>query len=340
MYKKDQSNKRPIDRLRDVGGSLEVKTPDDDSPITGMMTFADSLYAVKERGIYEIKLADQIDPERKNIHVPNTIQRVLPYGSAEPWVGAVLLTGHELLKKEILNKYIDIDRAMSLVLEISQNIASAKEVMEAFGDSQRNEVEKYDLKIKQDRSVMLPSLNGIANKCKEFFQKSDHALDGLFKIVRIFYPHVSKGGWESLKKEVENESPQIDNFAEVLDSILPLLRFVRNARNCVEHPRIEQKIITTDFSINPDNQLLPPLIEVVHSKTPQPQVPVVGLMNQIVFSIVDVVELMLAFLCNRQILPIAGFPVQVHEFPEDQRRTASVKYGYGIATENNVIRFG
>ncbi len=128
MCKKDKTNRRPIDRVRDGAGSLEVTTPDDDSDITGMLTFGDGLYAVKERGVYEIKLADQIDPERKNIHVPNTVQRVLPYGSNEPWVGAVLLTGHELLKKEILNNGIDVDRAMLLVLEIAQNIASAKEV--------------------------------------------------------------------------------------------------------------------------------------------------------------------------------------------------------------------
>jgi hypothetical protein len=340
MCKKDQSNKSPIDRLRDGAGSVEVKTPDDDSEITGMMTFGDSLYAVKERGVYEIKLADKIDPERKNIHVPNTIQRVLPYGSAELWVGAVLLTGNELLKKDVLNNGINVDRAMTLVLEISQNIASAKEILQAFSESQRIELEKYDLEIKQDRSVMLPSVSGIANKCKEFLQKSDHALDSLWKIVKIFYPHINKGGWESLKNEVDGENTQIDNFSQVLENMLPFLVFVRNSRNCVEHPRNEQKLITSDFSINPENQLLPPSIEVIHPKTPQPQVPVVDFMSHIIDTIVDIVGLMLAFLCNRQIRPIAGFLVQVHEFPPNQRRTESVKYGYGIATENNIIRFG
>jgi len=86
--------------------------------------------------------------------------------------------------------------------------------------------------------------------------------------------------------------------------------------------------------------LLPPLIEIVHPKTPQAPVPVVDLMSQVIDSIVDIFELMLAFLCNRHIRPISGFPVQVHEFPVDHRRTENVKYGYGIATENTVIRFG
>jgi hypothetical protein len=336
----DKTNSRPIDRVRDGAGSLEVTTPDDDSAITGMLTFGDGLYAVKEKGIYEIKLADQIDPERKNIHVPNTIQRVLPYGSDEPWFGAVLLTGHELLKREILNNDIDVDRAMLHVLEIAQNIASAKELFQAFCDSQHSEIGNYDLKVSENRSVVLPSVNGITNKCKEFFQKSDHALDGLFKIVKLFNPNVGKGGWNSLQKEIEKETEKIDNFSDVLENMVPFLQFVRNSRNCVEHPRFEHKIVTTDFSVNPENQLLPPSIEVVHPKTPQQAVPVVELMNHVSNSIVDTVEVMLAFLCNRKIQPITGFPVQVHMFPENQRRTKNVKYGYGVAMEDNIIRFG
>jgi hypothetical protein len=340
MNKKDKEQKRPIDRLRDGAGSLEVKTPDDDSAITGMISFGDNLFAVKEKGIYAIKLADQIDPERKNINAPNTIQRILPYGSSEPWVGAVLLTGNELLKKEILNENIDTESAMSLVVEIAQNIASAKELLDAFSSSQKIELEKYDLEIKKDRSVILPSLGGIANKCKEFLQKSDHALDGLFKVVKVFYQNVGKGGWESFKKEVEKESPSIDNFNEVLGQMLPFLQFVRNARNCVEHPRKEQKIVATDFSVDADNKLLPPLIEVVHHKTAQAPVPVVDFMSHVIDSLVDIVELMLAFLCNRHIRSISGFPVQVHEFPIGHRRTENVKYGYGVVMGNNVIRFG
>jgi hypothetical protein len=52
-------NKRPIARRRDGAMSLEVKAPDDDSEITEMIAFGDRLLCVKEKGIYEIKLADK-----------------------------------------------------------------------------------------------------------------------------------------------------------------------------------------------------------------------------------------------------------------------------------------
>lgn len=87
---------RPIDKLRDGAGSFEIKTPGDDSAILEMISTGDRLLVVKGKGIYEVKLADEVDPKRTNINVPNTIQRVLPYGADDPWVGAVLLTGHHL----------------------------------------------------------------------------------------------------------------------------------------------------------------------------------------------------------------------------------------------------
>lgn len=340
MSKKNKDQKRPIDRIRDGAGLIDIKTEDDNSDITGMIPVGDNLLVVKEKGIYAFKFADQIDPDRKNINTPNAIQKVLPYGSNEPWVGAVVLTGNELLKKEILKENIDTALAMSLIIEIAQNISSAIEIMEGLGYSQKIELDKYDLKIKKDRSVILPSLRGVSNKCKEFLQKSDHTLDALFKLVKIFFPNVGKGGWDSLKKEVDKEKSSIDNFPVVLSQLMNFLQFVRNARNCVEHPRNGHKLIVTDFSIDANNNLVTPLIEIKHPKTPQPPVPIVGFMNEVINNMVEVVELMLAFLCNRNIRPIQGFPVSVYEFPEDKRRAKHVKYGYGVATKESIIRFG
>jgi hypothetical protein len=53
---------RPIDKLRDGAGSIEIRTPDDDSAILEMISTSERLLIVKEKGIYEVKLADQVDP--------------------------------------------------------------------------------------------------------------------------------------------------------------------------------------------------------------------------------------------------------------------------------------
>ena len=340
MNSKKKDKRRPIDKIREGAGSFKIETPDDSSKITGMISLGENLLTIKELGIYELKLADQIDPERKNINAPNTIQQILPFGSSHSWVGSVVLTANDLFKSEILDKNIDTEKAMTLVIEIAQNIASAMELSENISSMQESELKKHDLEIKSNRSLILPSTKGIKSKCKEFLQKSDHALDSLFKLVRVFYPEIRKGGWTSLKEKIDKENSSIDNFKDIIGQMLPFLLFVRNARNCVEHPRDGHKVTVSDFSIDAENNLLPPSIEVTHSKSGQPSVPVVNFMNEIEAGLVDISELMIVFLCSRHIRPIQGFPVQVHEFPEDQRRGKYVRYGYGIATENSIVRFG
>ncbi len=87
---KDKQPKRRIDRIRESAGSMNINVPGDDSEITGMLTLGDSLLVVKRKGIYQIKMADEIDPERTNANVPNTVQRLAAFGSDEEFIGKIL----------------------------------------------------------------------------------------------------------------------------------------------------------------------------------------------------------------------------------------------------------
>ena len=121
---------RPIDKLRNGAGSLEINTPGDDTAISEMISIDDRLLVVKGKGIYEIKLADQVDPERTNIGAPNTIQRILPYGAQDSWIGAVVLTANHLLQSPCLSSDINGAEAFSVVLKIAEDIAGADELAE------------------------------------------------------------------------------------------------------------------------------------------------------------------------------------------------------------------
>ena len=335
--KGQEDTNRPIDRLRDGAGSFDLNTPDDDSEIAEMITIDGRLLVVKSKGIYEIKLADQIDPDRTNIGAPNTIQRILPFGSDHPWVGAVVLTAHGLLKSTYLPREIDCDRALVLVLGIAQDIAATLELVEKYKEAQEAAIRSLDPKIRKDRSVMVPAIGNVEVRCKEFLQKSDHALRELFKVVKLFYADVGTGGWESLKSKIEQGPQDIDNFSQFLSNALPMLQLVRNARNCVEHPRKEQRIEVSDFSVDAKNNLLPPMVEIIYPETPREKMPVADFMVQISQSLVDVVELILVYLCARRVKSLSGFPVQVVEIPPDRRRSANVRYGYGSAIGEQII---
>ena len=328
---------RPIDKLRNGAGSLEISTPDDDSAISEMISIADRLLVVKGKGIYEIKFADQVDPERTNIDVPNTIQRILPYGAQDAWIGAVVLTANNLLQSRYLPSDINGAEAVAVVLEIAEDFAGAHELVEKYCDAENVATRSFDPKIRKNLSVIVPALGNIETRCDEFLQRSDHALQKLFRIVQMFYPDVGSGRWEGLKTKIGGESQDIDNFPQFLDETVPFLQLIRNARNCVEHPKPEQRLVAVDFSVDARNVLLPPTVEIIYASTPLPRVSVNAFFTQTFKNLVRVVELMVVFLCARHVSTIGGFPVQVVEFPQKRRHSPHVRYGYGTKIGDEIV---
>lgn len=328
---------RLIDKLRDGAGSLEINTPDDDSEISEIISIPDRLLVVKGKGIYEIKLADQVDPERTNIAVPNTIQRILPYGAQDTWIAATVLTAKHLLQSPCLTSDINGAESLAVVVAIAEDIAGAHEMVEKYCSTENVATTSLELQIRRDRSVVIPAVGNIERRCKEFLQRSDHAARGLFRLVQMFYADVNSGGWESLKTKIDGESRDIDNFSQFLDETVPFLQLIRNARNCVEHPMPNQRLVTVDFSVDLRNVLLPPQIEIIHPNTPLEKMSLNVFFTQTLKDLVRVVELMVVFLCARHVETIESFPVQVMELPENRRRSPHVRYGYGTIIGDQIV---
>lgn len=328
---------RPIDRLRDGAGSIEIHTPDDDSAISEMISIGERLLVIKGRGVYEVKLADQIDPNRTNIATPNTVQKILPYGVDDAWVGATLLTAYHLLKNSSAQNKVDGDEAFALVLEIAEDISGAHQLHESYAKAEADAMANLDAKIRADRSIMVPAIGNVETRCNEFLQRSDHVLRELLRLVRMFYSDVGSGGWESLKAKIDGEPQDIDNFPHFLGQELPFLQLIRNARNCVEHPRPEQRLLVTDFELDPNNALLPPMIQINHPKTPLEKIPVKTFFSQALGNIVSIVELMIVFLCARHVKSFGGMPIQVMEVPLERRRSPHVRYAYGVLLGGQLV---
>lgn len=150
--KNPDEKKRSIDRLRDSACSLTITTPDDDTPIREMISTGDRLLVVKDKGIYEVALADQIDPVRTNPSVPNTVQKILPFGAADSWVGAVVLTARQLFMSSCFTA--DVWRkAFDLVLGIAQDIAGAQQILQKHRGLESEAVQAIDSNIREDRSL-------------------------------------------------------------------------------------------------------------------------------------------------------------------------------------------
>jgi hypothetical protein len=328
--------KRPIDRKRDSGGTMEIGTPDDQSAITAIFPIGDDLYVVKERGVYEVKLADKIDPNRTNIAIPNTHQKVLNYGSDAPVVGRTLLTAKELFNPNYLPKTLDLTQALHLCFETSKDLTAMLDVAAALERDQLAATGGARYNLQKSQAVALPAVGNIAARCKDFIQKADHSLQSLLSMVRLFYGKDAGREWfEGFTKVVSKRYGESDHFSQFLLGALPFLKFIRNARNCVEHPKESQRIVTRDFFFQSNGAILLPTIEVIHPHSTMHAIPVSQFMGRVQEELVTIVEQTIAFMCSKHVRPpMAAFPVQIVEWPEDSRWEKHVRYSYGFYDVN------
>ena len=179
--------------------------------------------------------------------------------------------------------------------------------------------------------IAIPAIGNIAARSKDFVLKGDHSLQSTLGIARVFYGQDAGRQWfDSFSKLVSHRYGESDQFSRFILHALPFLKFIRNARNCVEHPSAIQRVVTRDYLLQPDGTILPPSIEVIHPKTPMPAAPLAEFMSQVLESLVSILEQVIVFICSKHVRPpLEAFPIQVVEWPEESRQH-NVRYSYGL----------
>lgn len=331
---------RQIDALRNSAVQMNVSTDGDDSAIKEMCVIEDSMYKIKGNGIYLVKLADQIDPNRTNATIPNTHQRVLGYGANSALVCKTLLTAKRLFSSQTkaLGPSFPYDRVLGLTLEALKDLVVMHDMHLRLNDELAAIEESLNSRSAHGGSFSIPTIDGIQASVETFFQKGAHAADDLFTIVQQFYPEEIGKGWFDGLFDLANKRYGSDAvLTKFLTDALPVLKLMRNARNCVEHPRQAHKVDVFDITLMPSGELRPPALEIIHPETHQPLMEVRVFMEQAVEQLASTFELMLAFLCYSNVVPIAGLPIQVVQYPPELAEPFGVRFGYGMYDDSDRI---
>jgi hypothetical protein len=335
------TERRPIDMLRDSGQHMEVGAEDDLSPIKAMCVINNSMHVIKARGIYRVQLADEIDPQRTIPTIPNTHQRILAYGADCDLVRQTLMTANRLFHSKLLGTSFPYERAIDLSFEALKDIVAMYEMHANLAAEMKAAEASLGGLAPRNRVFSVPTISGVRVSVETFLQKTDHAVADLFEVAKLFYPDsIGKRWFESLFELTTEKYGADATFTKFLADALPVLKLVRNARNCIEHPKADQRVEVFDITLLPSGQLRPPALEVVHPETPQPLIAVSDFMAQAVEQIASIFELMLAFLCGYNVQPFAGFAIQVVRYPPNFENAFGVRYGYGTYDGARVIPFG
>jgi len=322
-------NKRPIDIQRDCGGQFKLESPDDGTTITDMFELNDSLLIATQKSVYEVKVADQIDPKRENPNIPHNVQRrILALGTDSELVSRTLLTAKNLFRKDFLPDSVNAKQALTFSFEALTDMVAMQTTAAEYELAEQKEIQAAQSRTPQQKSFALPSVTDVKTRCKTFFQKADHVEQTIWDIVRLFYPNIqAKCNFDKLRDYLKDAYGVDDGFTKFIDQALPFLKMVRNARDCLDH-RNAKGVVITDFTLSADGKISQPTIAINFRDTQQPPVDISLLMPKVVESMMNVFDNLIASLCSKN--TVSRFPAQVGVIPEKHRRNKYVQYSYGF----------
>jgi hypothetical protein len=300
-----------IDMKRQSAISLSVESIDDDSPITDMLSVADELYVIKERGIYLLRLADEIDPHRHNPDLPNVIQKIAHVGSDSEVLGRSLLTAMSLLKRAYIEKEFDNDDALRICLHFALDAAALAEIATAFEASVRNAIDRVEDRRKEDGSLLMPSIADVQVKVHSFIHRIDHALRSLLEIIWMFYPNTAGKGYGAFRVCISKCYGDHDPFVQFMHEACEFIKPIREMRNCMEHPQKDRLLRIRNFVMTSASDVIYPTIELIHPATPIAAISITQFMREVVNTTLDIFESTIAYLSSKHLKTHGGLAFMI-----------------------------
>lgn len=322
--------KRQTDLMRDRGGSAVIGTLEDGA-IMEMLPIAGRMLVIKERSVYEILMADDIDPNRANPNIPSSSQRlIVNLGTESEIFSRTFLTAKRIFKSEFFPSTIDTTQLLFLTLEVVQELAALdKEVVE-YLNAEKKASDEYEDRNNKKLNHAVPSIPDLKTRCKTIFQKADQACQALLAIIRIFYPDFSnKSYFTKFYEFVKNKYGEQDSFSKFLQEILPFILLARNIRNCLDHwERTETDI--KDFDLQLDLSIISPTIEVNYLESKLDRVALSHFLPSVTENLVAIIENMFAYLSSKNLKTDRMMQGQIRFIPKENRINKHIKYAYWL----------
>tara|TARA_R110002073_G_scaffold336034_1_gene529963 strand:+ start:2133 stop:3140 length:1008 start_codon:yes stop_codon:yes gene_type:complete len=320
--------KRPIDRKRESAGMADIGTKEDGA-IQQMIKIGDRLIILKEKSIYEFIMADDVDPERTNIKLPNNIHKlIIDEGSESEMVSRVFLTANILFNKGKFETEIDTEKALTLTLDLIQELSILETEIQSYLDKEKEVSEDYESKRNQPVSYSIPSIGNAKNRCTTIFQKADHIEQTLMKIITIFYPNdglTQQSHFPKLYDIIKDKYGEKDSFTEFLNQILDFMKIIRNLRNALDHQL--KGVEVYDFELEPNSDVLAPSIELDFKGSKLERQSLSEFLKLLIPNFIYICEFTIVHLSGRNFVPTI-MQQAVKEIPEDKRRNKFVKYSF------------
>ncbi|MGH2666908.1 hypothetical protein [Flavobacterium sp.] len=323
--------KRPIDRKRDSAGTAEIGTKEDGA-ITSTMKIGERLFFIKERSIYEFVMADDVDPNRTNIDLPNNMHKLIAtQGSDSEIIGRTILTAKRLFQKELFPAELNINHALELTLELVQELIVFDDEVKSYLEQETKVIDEYEERKGEKLSFIIPSISNVHTRCKTIFQKADHISQILMEIIIIFNPGTSlnkQSQFINLHEIFKTKYVENDSFTKFIEDTLEFFEIIRGLRNCLDH-RLKN-VDVKDFEIQVNSNIISPTIEMDYRKAKLEREALSSFLPMVKENLMTIFENTIAYLADRGVLKQRIVSGQVRLVPEEMRINKFIKFSYWL----------
>ncbi|MCX6753240.1 MAG: hypothetical protein NTW62_02780 [Candidatus Nomurabacteria bacterium] len=318
----NQSDNDPF-AYRSQGGAFNIGLEEGDN-VSALIKVDENLFCVTRKNTRCMVMADDVDPERTNPNINHNIQHILPYGSDSELVGKTLQQANILFADHSLAQTINHNKGISTAFSFLKEITSL--------DKTKNDyvLEENGIKTNLSKNPQIPSLPNLEQKVKGFVLNADHACAHIMEMANLFYPDVKGKGWES-KLIGKLDATSQDDFINFIKSFEAYTVGIRRMRNKIEHPHGELKddlLNIENYKLTPENTISPPSIIYKSDVYNLPKIKISAFMESTITNLVNIFELLMAYLCNLHAEPFAGDKRVVVSVPEDKREESAKHVGF------------
>lgn len=277
-------------------------------------------------------MADDIDPNRTNIDLPNNMHKLIAtQGSESEIIGRTILTAKRLFQKEFFSIDININNALELTLELMQELIVFDDEVQSYLELETRVIDECEKRKSKKVSFVIPSVSNVHTRCKTIFQKADHISQILMEIIIIFNPQTNlnkQSQFISLHEIFKTKYGEDDPFTEFIEDTLAFFEIIRGLRNCLDH-RLNN-VNVRDFEIQADSNIISPTIEMDYRKAKLAREALSSFLPMVKENLMIIFENTIAFLADRNVLKQRIVSGHVRIVPEEIRINKFIKFSFWL----------
>ena len=249
---------------RDGAFSMELGE-DKENAIQHMLTLNECLYIFSTKKIFQVRTADDVDPDRASPETRHSYQEIYPIGCNNSFVARSIIQAKQIFDGVILRPELTKERLLNAVWEATQLLLQCENAhFRIYNDAMSLLAEIDDVIEKSKSQTTIPTLPQVADleeRVGSFLGSAKRFLEKAHSLLSIFYGSPDHGSnFKAYREWISANRSTSEKVVDLLAKDQEWIRFIAESRNAlpINHARAHFILEVRNFSLEPANKFSAP----------------------------------------------------------------------------------